>query len=65
MEAADLISLALTGVKYLTQAIEDANAGDLVSAQANLTAARDHYARASAAWEAAGQEKAPGVSTEG
>ncbi len=65
MDPATLISLALEGMKLLTQSIEAANAGDLEAAQGYLTQARDHYAKASAAWEAAGQEKAPDQKTEG
>lgn len=53
MEAATIISLALEGGKLALSAIEAANAGNLEQAQAYLTQARDHYAKASAAWDAA------------
>ncbi len=68
MDPVTIISLALTGMKYLTTAIEAANAGDLAAAQTALTAARDHYAQAAATWEAAAtpsQEKAPDPATGG
>lgn len=55
MEAAEIISLALEGMKLAMQSIEAANAGDLETAQANLLASRDHYAKASQAWESAGK----------
>ena len=53
MGLTDIISLAITGINLLTKSIDAANAGDLATAQANLAAARDHFAKAVAAWEAA------------
>lgn len=54
MTAAEIIALAIEGVKLATNAIESANSGDIETAKANLAAARDHYAKAGAAWDAAG-----------
>lgn len=53
MTAQEIISAALAGMELLTRSIEAANSGDLALAQANLNAARDHYAKASLAWESA------------
>lgn len=66
MGAPEIIALALEGGKLALSAIEAANAGNLEQAQAYLAQAREHYAQASEAWEAAaGQEKAPDLATEG
>jgi cellobiose-specific phosphotransferase system component IIA len=58
MGAPEIIALAVEGGKLAISAIEAANAGKLEEAQAYLAQARDHYAKASAAWDAAGKPTA-------
>lgn len=53
MGAAEIISIALAGINLLTKSIEAANAGDLATAQTLLAQAREHFAKAEAAWNAA------------
>lgn len=66
MSAVEIITTAAAAIDLANKAITAANAGNVDEAMAFLVAAREHYAQASVAWEAAaGQEKAPGVSTEG
>lgn len=57
MTALEIIQLATTAINLSNNAIAAANAGNLDEATAYLVAARDHYAQASKAWEAAAEPK--------
>lgn len=59
MGATEIISTAAVAIDLLNKAIAAANAGDMATAQAYLRTARDHYAQASAAWDAAKQPPTP------
>ena len=50
MGAAELISLAITGITQLTKVVVAANSGDLDTAKQNLAAARAHFDNALAKW---------------